>query len=323
VRALITGGRGYVGSAVVRALLAAGHQVTVFDSLSRGGPGSSVPPEVDFFRGNINSFEDIFRALDKYPYDAVVHLAAETDAGRSVRDPGPFYRTNVAGGINLLDAMSRTGCRRIIFSSTCAVYGDASEGRPVTEDFPTAPINPYGRSKLLFESILAGWGLEHVILRYANVAGSAGKGLPGAASSCLLPKLLESAAFGLSQAGTACQDVVINGIDYPTPDGTCVRDYVHVLDVADFHARILPNVTRFSGLVFNVGSGRGHSNLKVVRTVREVTGNEVPILPGPRREGDPASLVLDCGRAERELGWRAAHSGLGEIVRSAWEARRP
>jgi len=234
---------------------------------------------------------------------------------KSMREPSVFYATNVACGVNLLDAMTRHGVRKIIFSSTAATYGEP-EIVPIPEDHRKAPINPYGKSKLVFEGILADYkaytGLQYASLRYFNAAGaSQERGEHHRVETHLIPRVLDAAAGDLPY-------VDVFGTDYPTPDGTCVRDYIHVLDIADSHARALLELDRVSGEAFNVGNSRGYSILEVIDTAERVTGRKIPRKVGPRRLGDPAVLVASKEKLKRMLGWEASHSSLEEIIQSAW-----
>jgi len=244
-----------------------------------------------------------------------MHFAAEALVAKSVREPSIFYATNVASGVNLLDAVTRHGVKKFIFSSTAATYGEP-EIVPIPEDHRKAPINPYGKSKLVFEEILADYklytGLKYVSLRYFNAAGaSKERGEHHRVETHLIPRVLGGAAGDLP-------NVDVFGTDYPTPDGTCVRDYVHVLDIADSHGRALEEIDRVSGEAFNVGNSRGFSILEVLDVAERVTGCKIPRKLGPRRPGDPAVLVASKEKLKRLLGWEASHSSLEEIIQSAW-----
>jgi UDP-glucose 4-epimerase len=245
-----------------------------------------------------------------------MHFAAEALVEKSVREPSIFYRTNVAGGIHLLDAMLRHGVKKIVFSSTAATYGEPKQ-IPIPEDHPKAPINPYGQTKWIFENILADYaryaGLKHVSLRYFNAAGASElRGEAHRKETHLIPCILEAAAGQRPRFD-------IYGNDYPTPDGTCLRDYVHVVDIAQAHVLALQALDSVSGEAFNVGNNRGYSNLEVLETARRVTGK--PILSGfsPRRPGDPAALVASSEKLRRVLGWEPQLSSLEMIVQSAWD----
>ena len=244
-----------------------------------------------------------------------MHFAGEALVAKSVREPSTFYAANVAAGVNLLDAMIRHGVKKLIFSSTAATYGEP-EIVPIPEDHPQLPINPYGKSKLVFERILADYraytGLHYVVLRYFNAAGaSQERGEAHRTETHLIPRILDAAAGASAHAD-------VFGTDYPTPDGTCVRDYIHVLDIADSHFRALEEIERVSGEAFNVGNSRGYSILEVINEVERVTGTKISRNLAPRRPGDPATLVASKEKLKRMLGWEASHSSLEEVVSSAW-----
>jgi UDP-glucose 4-epimerase len=244
-----------------------------------------------------------------------MHFAAEALVEKSVREPSTFYRANVAGGINLLDVMIRHGVKKIVFSSTAAVYGEPKQV-PIPEDHPKVPINPYGQTKWIFETILADYaryaGLRYVCFRYFNAAGaSPERGEAHRKETHLIPKILEAAAGEIAK-------FEIRGTDYPTPDGTCVRDYVHILDIAEAHTRALTEIDRISGEAFNVGTSRGYSIREVVETARRVTGSPIPAIETGRRPGDPAVLVADASKLKRTLGWEPRHSTLESILTTAW-----
>jgi len=248
-----------------------------------------------------------------------MHFAAEALVAKSVREPSIFYATNVACGVNLLDAVTRHGVRKFIFSSTAATYGEP-ETVPIAEDHPKAPINPYGKSKLVFEQILADYraytGLHYAVLRYFNAAGaSQERGEHHRVETHLIPRIIDAASGGLPH-------IDVFGTDYPTPDGTCVRDYIHVVDIADSHVRALEEIGKVSGEAFNVGNSRGFSILEVIAAAERITGRKIPRKPGPRRPGDPAVLVASKEKLKRALGWEASHSSLEEIIQSAWAWRQ-
>jgi len=314
VNILVTGAAGYIGSVCAEVLLAKGLQVIALDSLIEGHR-AAVPPRAIFCHVDLGNREQLERVFSQHKIDAVMHFAAEALVAKSVREPSIFYATNVACGVNLLDAMTSHGVRKIIFSSTAATYGEPKTV-PVPEDHPKAPINPYGKSKLVFEQILADYqaytGLQFVSLRYFNAAGaSVERGELHRVETHLIPRVLDAAAGILP-------NVDVFGTDYPTPDGTCVRDYIHVLDIADSHVRALEEIDRVSGEAFNVGNSRGFSILEVIGAAERVTGRKIPRKLGPRRPGDPAALVASKEKLKRTLGWEAAHSSLEEIIQSAW-----
>ncbi|GAA2722476.1 MULTISPECIES: UDP-glucose 4-epimerase GalE [Streptomyces] len=311
---LVTGGAGYVGSVVAEHLLRAGHRVTVLDDLSTGHR-DAVPEGADFVEGRV---QDAARHVNG-SYDAVLHFAACSQVGESVADPEKYWRNNTGGTLDLLAAMREAGVRRLVFSSTAAVYGEPA-AVPLTEDAPTAPTNPYGASKLAVDHMIAGecaaHGLGAVSLRYFNVAGAHGRhGERHAPETHLIPIVLQ-VALGEREA------VDVFGDDYPTPDGTCVRDYIHVADLAEAHLLALDAVRPGEHLVCNLGNGNGFSVREVVETVRKVTGHPVPERPAPRRPGDPAVLVASAARAAEVLGWRPRRPDLAGIVEDAWEFAR-
>ena len=292
--------------------------VIALDNLLEGH-SAAVPPGAKFCNVDLGNREQIESVFKQPKIDAVMHFAAEALVAKSVKEPSVFYATNVACGVNLLDAMTRHGVRRFIFSSTAATYGEP-ETVPIPEDHRKAPINPYGKSKLVFEGILADYkayaGLQYASLRYFNAAGaSKERGEHHRVETHLIPRVLDAAA-GVSPY------VDVFGTDYPTPDGTCVRDYIHVLDIADSHVRALLEIDRVSGEAFNVGNSRGFSILEVIDAAERVTGRKILRKLGPRRPGDPAVLVASKEKLKRVLGWEATHSSLEEIIQSAWEWKR-
>jgi UDP-glucose 4-epimerase len=311
---VVTGAAGYVGSICAEALVARGCKVTGLDNLVEGHR-QAVPREAVFWECDLGDRKRLDEFFASQRIDAVMHFAAETLVEKSVRDPSPFYVTNVACGLNLLDVMVRHGVKNLIFSSTAAVYGEP-EQVPIPEEHGKAPINPYGRSKLIFEQILedyrASTGLRYVTLRYFNAAGaSEERGEDHRNETHLIPCLLEVASGQRKQ-------VEVNGNDYPTPDGTCVRDYVHVLDIADAHVLALAELDRFAGQAFNVGNARGYSVMEVLEVARRVTRRPIPAVVASRRPGDPAVLVASSDKIRRELGWAPRLSSLESIVATAW-----
>ena len=312
---LVTGAAGYIGSIVSEVLLSRGMQVVALDSLAFEGHRAAVPPAAIFCQVDLAVRPQLEEVFTKHKIDAVMHFAAEALVGKSMREPSTFYAANVACGINLLDAVTRHGIKKFIFSSTAATYGEP-ETTPIPEDHHKAPINPYGKTKLMFEQVLADYrgytGLHYATLRYFNAAGaSAERGEAHRTETHLIPRVLE-AAIGAIPA----LDVL--GSDYPTPDGTCIRDYVHVLDIADSHLKALENIERVSGEAFNVATGRGYSILEVIDTAERITGKKIPRRMQPRRPGDPATLVASKDKLKKLLNWEAQHSSLEEIVGSAW-----
>ena len=311
---LVTGAAGYIGSICAEVLISRGMNVIGLDSLIEGHL-AAVPSDATFCRAELGKREQLDNVFSQHKIDAVMHFAAEALVAKSMKEPSIFYATNVAGGVNLLDAMTRHGVRKFIFSSTAATYGEP-ETVPIPEDHRKAPINPYGKSKLVFEGILADYkaytGLQYASLRYFNAAGATQeRGEHHRVETHLIPRVLDAAA-----GVTPYVDVF--GTDYPTPDGTCVRDYIHVLDIADSHVRALLEIDGVSGEAFNVGNSRGFSILEVIDVAERVTGRKIPRKLGPRRPGDPAVLVASKEKLKRLLGWEAAHSSLDEIIQSAW-----
>jgi UDP-glucose 4-epimerase len=314
---LVTGGAGYIGSVVVEQLLALGRSVVVLDDLSRGHR-AALDPAAEFVEGGIADRRLLDDLLARRPCDALVHLAAYALVAESVAHPQVYFTNNVAGGRVLLDAVLAAGVRRVIFSSSCAVYGHPPV-IPIPEDAPRAPVNPYGETKLAFEHLLGDYATRHgvasISLRYFNAAGATARhGEDHDPETHLIPNVLQ-AALGRRPA------VEVYGTDYPTPDGTAVRDYVHIADIADAHVRALQAEVVGAEAV-NLGTGAGHSVLSVTEAARRITGRSIPTVPCPRRPGDPPTLVAAPGRAERLLGWRPRRSQLDEILASAWEWHR-
>ena len=307
----VVGGAGYIGSICVELLLDEGHQVTVFDNLSEGHR-QAVDERAAFIGGDLARAEEITRALQETKPDAVMHFAANALVGESMQNPSKYFRNNVAAGINLLDAMLQAGVRRFVFSSTCATFGPP-ERVPIDETLPQRPINPYGESKLMFEKVLRWYdqihGLRFVSLRYFNAAGATKKfGEDHRCETHLIPNVLKVA---LGQK----EHVEIYGTDYETPDGTCIRDYIHILDLSRAHILALgANESAF----YNLGTGGGSSVREVIKVCRDVTGKEIPVLEKPRRPGDPPRLIAASEKIKRELGWQPKFENLHAIVESAW-----
>jgi UDP-glucose 4-epimerase len=311
---LVTGAAGYIGSVVSEVLLSRGHSVIVLDNLQEGHR-AAVPAAAKFVQVDLGIRAQLEEVFTQNKIDAVMHFAGEALVAKSVREPSTFYAANVSSGINLLDAMTRFGVNKLIFSSTAATYGEP-EIVPIPEDHRKLPINPYGKSKLVFEQILADYraytGLQYVVLRYFNAAGATKeRGEAHRVETHLIPRIFEAAAG-------ASPYVDVFGTDYPTHDGTCVRDYIHVLDIADSHVRALEEIDKVAGEAFNVGNSRGYSILEVINAVERITGKKVPKRLSPRRPGDPAVLVASKEKLKNLLGWEAQHSTLDEIVSSAW-----
>ena len=316
-RVLVTGGAGYIGSVVVEQLLARGHVPIVLDDLSTGHR-AAIAPGVAFVQGNVGDrrvLEDVFHGQG---VDALMHFAAFALVAESVANPAKYHANNVAAGRVLLDATVAAGVRRVIFSSSCTIYGHRG-AEPIGEDTPAAPVNPYGETKVEFERMLGvaarTHGVASISLRYFNAAGASERyGEDHDPETHLIPNVLR-VAQGRAPA------LEVYGTDYATPDGTAVRDYVHVLDLADAHIRALDAALDGAGAV-NLGTGAGSSVLAVAEAARHVTGRAVATLARPRRPGDPPFLVAARGRAERLLGWRPRHSSLEEIIASAWAWHR-
>lgn len=312
MKVLVTGGAGYIGSVCVEALLAAGHGVTVLDDLSEGHR-SAVDSRAVFIKGSLGDRGSIQSALNAAKPEVIIHLAANALVGESMREPGKYFRTNVAYGVELLEAAVRNGVAKFVFSSSCATYGPAGD-TPITEETPQRPINPYGESKLMFERMLEWYRriheIEFVVFRYFNAAGASGKyGEHHRVETHLIPNVLKVA---LGQA-RRCE---IFGTDYSTEDGTCVRDYVHVSDIAQAH--MLAMEAGIQGF-YNLGTGEGCSVRQVVTACEKISGMRIPAIEKPRRPGDPARLVASPEKAMRELGWTPKYSKIEDIVASAWD----
>jgi len=336
VKILVTGGAGYIGSAVTGLLIQKGHKALVYDNLSHGRR-DLLPADAELIVGELSDrtrIEQIFAAGRQAhePFDAVLHFAALIEAGESMHCPEIYFRNNTASTLSLLEAMLACGVRRLVFSSTAAVYGEP-ESIPIQEDARLAPTNPYGQSKLLVEQMLA-WlnrihGLEYASLRYFNVAGAAEepegpqsivRGESHEPETHLIPLVLD-VALGRRAS------IHVYGDDYPTPDGTCIRDYIHVADLADAHLLALDALSMGAPaagdapkepLIYNLGNGQGFSVREVVESARRVTGHPIPAEIHPRRPGDPAVLIASSAKAMRELGWKPRYTNLDDIIRTAW-----
>jgi UDP-glucose 4-epimerase len=315
MRVLVAGGAGYIGSVVTAALLAGGHEVTVLDDLSTGH-ADAVPQGATLAEVSLH---DSAPVLAEVRPEAVLHFAAKSLVGASQQQPEDYWHTNVGGSLALLEAMRGADCRRIVFSSTAATYGEP-ESVPIREDAPTRPTNTYGASKLAVDHMLTSYAVAHdfaaVSLRYFNVAGAAyGLGERHTTETHLIPIALQVAAGQRDS-------LAVYGDDYPTPDGTCIRDYVHVGDLADAHLLALPAAAPGEHRIYNLGNGTGFSVQEVVEAVREVTGQPVPVVVSARRAGDPAQLVASSERIQVDLGWTPKHTDLPGIVRDAWDVFR-
>lgn len=315
---LVTGGAGYIGSHAVRQLLAGGHHPVVLDNLSFGHRWA-VPDSVPFYQTDLAETEKIVEILTKHKIETVLHFAALIAVGESVQKPLWYYNNNTAGAISLLTAMDRAEVKRFVFSSTAATYGEPEEV-PIFETTKQSPINPYGRSKWFVEQILkdklaSDPDFGYTIFRYFNVAGAAADGTLGEAhepETHLIPLVL-FAAMGKRDV------ITVFGTDYPTPDGTCVRDYVHVEDLVNAHILAIDALRSGDGRIYNLGIGRGYSVREILEAAKSVTGIDIPVKYGPRRKGDPSQLYANSEKVQRELGWKPKFTEPEEIIASAWK----
>jgi UDP-glucose 4-epimerase len=317
VNILLTGGAGYIGSAAAHVLLEAGHTVTVYDSLVTGHR-EAVPDGAAFIQSDLADQASLGSTLQAGRFDAVMHFAAFIEAGESMQDPGKYFRNNLANSLGLLESCVRAGVERFVLSSTAAVY--ASSDDPLTEEHPLGPANVYGQTKLMIEQALEWYHRVHRLrfaaLRYFNAAGALGdRGEAHQPESHLIPLVLQVA---LGQRETA----QIFGVDYPTPDGTCIRDYIHIADLVSAHLLALEALGNQERLIYNLGSGDGYSVRQVVDAARRVTGHALPAMEAPRRPGDAPRLVASPEKIRRELGWQPQHPALDEIIASAWAWHR-
>jgi len=313
----VTGGAGYIGSSAAEALLNAGHSVTIYDSLVTGYRGA-VPGAARFIQADLGDSTSLMTALASEKYHAVMHFAAFIEAGESMKDPGKFFKNNLANSLQLIEAAVPAGVRRFVLSSTAAVY--ASSDAPLNEDSAIDPANAYGFTKLAIEQALEWYrkihGVHYATLRYFNACGAQpGRGEAHQPESHLIPLVLQVA---LGQRSAAS----IYGTDYPTPDGTCIRDYIHITDLVSAHLLTLESLGACDRLVYNLGNGSGYSVREVIETARRVTGHPIPILESPRRPGDAPRLVASSEKIRRELGWKPRHPELADIVTSAWDWHR-
>ena len=313
----VVGGAGYIGSTTAAELLAAGHEVTVYDALTRGHR-AAVPAGARLIQGEMGDAAALQAALASDRFNAAIHFGAFIEAGESMRDPGSFFANNVANSIALINALLAAGVERLVFSSSAGVYGEP-EQTPIPEEHPTRPVNVYGETKLLVERMLRWYGercgLRWVALRYFNAAGATPeRGEDHDPETHLIPLILQ-VPLGRRES------ITIFGDDYPTRDGTCVRDYVHIVDLAQAHILALEQCDRGGG-IFNLGNGLGFTNHEVVEAARRVTGHPIPAVVGPRRPGDPAELVASSERARDVLCWRPRYPSIEAIVASAWEWHR-
>lgn len=314
---LVTGGAGYIGSATAEALLQAGHSVTVYDSLVTGHR-AAVPAAATFVEAALEERAVLSRVLTRGGFDAVMHFAAFIEAGESMKEPGRFYTNNLGNSLSLIETAALAGVQKFVLSSTAAVYRSSDE--PLTEEAPLGPTNVYGHTKLVVEQALDWYrqihGLRYTALRYFNACGALpGRGEAHNPESHLIPRVLH-VALGKAEAAT------IYGTDYPTPDGTCIRDYVHIADLVSAHLLALEALGTTEAMVYNLGNGRGFSVREVIEAARRITGHAIPVVENPRRPGDPPRLVASSDKIRRDLGWKAKHSDLMDMVSSAWEWHR-
>ncbi|HEY8345157.1 MAG TPA: UDP-glucose 4-epimerase GalE [Bacillota bacterium] len=316
MKVLVAGGAGYIGSHVVLDLVKEGHEPVILDNLSKGH--QEAVRHGTFVQGDIGQIDLVKEVLTKEKIEAIIHLAADSLVGESVTNPAKYFRNNIGNGQALLDAAVACGVRYFVFSSTAAVYGEP-EKVPIPEEHPKNPTNPYGFSKLTFEGMLRfyeeAYGLRFISLRYFNAAGADPEGKIGEdhrPETHLIPIVLQTA---LGQR----DHLQLFGTDYPTPDGTCIRDYIHVVDLSRAHLLALNALAAGkASSIYNLGNGQGYSNQEVVETARRVTGKEIKVTVGPRRPGDPAVLVASAEKIRAELGWRPRYPALEEIIETAW-----
>ena len=314
---LVTGGAGYIGSATAAALVKGGHSVTVYDSLVTGHR-AAVPDGATFVEADLADSHALVKTLTDQSFEAVMHFAAFIEAGESMKDPGRFFQNNFSNSLTLMENAVRAGVKRFVLSSTAAVYQSSND--PLTEESPLGPTNVYGHTKLMVEQAL-GWyrqihGLHFAALRYFNACGALpGRGEAHQPESHLIPLVLR-VPLGQRDA------VQIYGTDYPTPDGTCIRDYIHIADLVSAHLLALDGLGERDGLIYNLGSGNGYSVREVIETARRVAGHAIPAQELARRSGDSARLVASSEKIKRELGWKPQHTNLQEIISSAWEWHR-
>lgn len=311
---LVTGGAGYIGSAAAEALLKAGHDVTVYDSLVTGHR-EAVPEGATFIEADLADSHALIQTLTGQKFDAVMHFAAFIEAGESMKDPGRFYHNNYTNSLVLIENAIRAGVKKFVLSSTAAVFKSSDE--PLTENSPLGPTNVYGHTKLLVEQTLEWYhqihGLHFAALRYFNACGALpDRGEAHQPESHLIPLVLK-VPLGERESAN------IYGTDYPTPDGTCIRDYIHIADLVSAHLLALHGLGERDRLIYNLGSGNGYSVREVIETARQVTGHPIPVHELPRRLGDSARLVASSDKIKRELGWEPEHDNLKEIISSAWQ----
>jgi UDP-glucose 4-epimerase len=310
----VTGGAGYIGSATAEGLIKAGHSVTVFDSLVTGHR-AAVPAGAKFIHANLDDAHSLAEALTSNKFDAIMHFAAFIEAGESMQDPGKFFHNNFVNSLQLMEIAVQTGVTKLVFSSTAAVYQSSEE--PLTEESPIGPANVYGHTKLMTEQALEWYrqihGLHFASLRYFNACGALpGRGEAHQPESHLIPRVLQ---IVLGQGESAS----IFGTDYPTPDGTCIRDYIHIADLVLAHILALVALESNDRMIYNIGSGNGFSVREVIEAARQVTGFAIPAVESPRRPGDSARLVASPQKIMDELGWKPQYTNLQDIISSAWE----
>ena len=311
---LVTGGAGYIGSATAEALIKAGHSVSVYDSLVTGHR-LAVPEGARFIEADLSDSHTLVKVLTDEKFDAVMHFAALIEAGESMKDPGRFYHNNFTNSLTLMETAVRAGAKHFVLSSTAAIY--QSSDQPLTEESPLGPTNVYGHTKLMVEQALDWYrqihGLHFAALRYFNACGALpGRGEAHQPESHLIPLVLR---VPLGQRDAAA----IYGTDYPTPDGTCIRDYIHIADLVSAHLLALDGLKEGERLIYNLGSGNGYSVREVIETARQVTGHPIPAKELPRRPGDSARLVASSEKIRRELGWKPEHDNLRDMIGSAWD----
>ncbi|MFQ5462815.1 MAG: UDP-glucose 4-epimerase GalE [Phycisphaerae bacterium] len=321
MKLFVAGGAGYVGSHCVRELIGAGHEVVVFDNLNDGGHAEAVDPRAECIVADLSNRDALEQAFATHAFDAVMHFAAHLDVGESVAQPLKYYRNNISNTIELLDAMRRHEVRKLVFSSTCATYGEP-DTLPITEELPQAPINPYGRTKLAIEWALqdsaGAWGLGATALRYFNASGASSDGTIGEDRDPeyhLIPLVLQ-VALGQRKL------IKVFGTDYPTRDGTCVRDYIHVEDLASAHRLAIESQPPATFRAYNVGTGLGVTVRELIEISRSVCGCAIPSEDAPRRPGDPPELYADPTKLKKELGWNPKYTRIEPIIQTAWQWHR-
>lgn len=313
---LVTGGAGYIGGACVEKMIDRGDEVVVLDNLSTGHL-ENVNSKAKFIKGSVGDKDLLDKLFTDHQIDAVLHFAGFIQVGESVKFPGKYFENNLAQGINLLESMAKSGVNKIIFSSTAAVFGNPKE-IPIKEEAEKEPINPYGESKLMLEKVIKrfhdAYGIRFTIFRYFNACGATKNSIENhSPESHLIPIVFESITGKRNF-------LTINGSDYKTPDGTCVRDYVHISDLVDAHLLAIDYMNDHEENYFNLGSGNGYSIKQVVDSVERVTGRKVPVVMGARREGDPDFLIAGSEKAHKELGWSPKFRDLDSIIKTVWEA---